>query len=158
MGEEGVDPELQALTDRIAAVRSAIAELKDERARIERTQEPADDAAETELAALRETVTQARARLADLKGRTTKPGAPAAKREAAARRTLYVIGGAVSLPSLVTLPAMLHAQWRHPEDAVDPMLYLVVSIPLLIGLGLVARGRFANYRADRDDLDGDFLA
>ena len=54
MGDEGADPEVRALTDRIAAVQAAIEEVKEERARIERTQTPAEDAAEAELAALRE--------------------------------------------------------------------------------------------------------
>ncbi len=157
MGEEGVDPELRALTDRISELRSAIDELKEERARTEGTQAPVEDAAEAELAALRETVTETRARLADLEGRTVKPGAAQANREASARRTLYVIGAAVSLPSLVTVPAMLREHVKHPEDPLDPMLYLVFSLPLLLGLALIARGRFASYRADRDDLDGDFL-
>ena len=157
MGDEGADPEVRALTDRIAAMQAAIEEVKEERARIERTQTPAEDAAEAELAALRETFTETRAHLAELQSQTAKPGAASANREAAARRTLYVIGAVVSLPSLVALPAMLRVRHLHPEESLDPMLYLVLSLPLLLGLALVARGRFASYRADRDDLDGDFL-
>jgi hypothetical protein len=158
MGEGSVEPELRALTERIAAVRSAIVEVKAERARIEGTQAPLDDGPETALAALRVRFTETRARFADLErhpGRRLSTSTES--REAAARRSLYVIGAMVALPGLVTVAGMLHVHGEHPEEPLDPMLVLVFSLPLLLGLALIARARFANYRADHDDLDGDFL-
>lgn len=158
MGEGSVDPELQALTDRIAEVRSAIAEVKAERARIESTQAPVDDDPEAALATLRVTFAETRARLAELE---RHPGrrlpTSAANREAAARRSLYVIGSLVALPGVVTVGAMLHVHGQHPEEPLEPTQILVFSLPLLLGLAFLARARFAKYRADRDDLDGDFL-
>lgn len=158
MAEGSVDPELRALTDEIAAVRSAIAEVKAERARIEGTQAPLDDGPEAALAALRVTFTETRARLAELE---RHPGrrlpTSTASREAAARRSLYVVGAMLALPGLVTIAVMLRVYGQHPEERLDPMVVLISSIPLLLGLAFVARARFAKYRADRDNLDGDFL-
>ena len=155
MAEESVDPELQALTERIATVRAAIEEEQAARTAIERTQAPGEDEPEQAVAALREEVTAARARLRELEGRPRRPGTSLkASREAAARRGMYIMGAVVAFPGVVTLGAML---WVSPDDALDNIGLLVFASPLLIGLGLTARARFANYDEKRDDLDGDFL-
>ena len=158
MAEDRVDPELEALTERIAAVRTAIDREKAARKTIEHTQAPLDDAPEQALSALRDEVTAARARLSALQqGTLVKRTPTTATREAAARRGMYIMGGVVAFPGIITLGAMLSMRASNPGEVLDPVVMLVFAAPLLIGLGLVARARFANYRADRDDLDGDFL-
>ncbi len=158
MAEDQVDPELQALTERIAAVRSALDEEKAARETIERTQAPGEDGPEQALAALRDEVTAARARLSALQQGTLVRQTPTkVTREAAARRGMYIMGGVVAFPGVITLGSMLSLRASNPGEVLDPVVMLVFAAPLLIGLGLVARARFANYHADRDDLDGDFL-
>ena len=158
MAEDRVDPELQALTERLAAVRTAIDEEKAARQAIERTQAPLDDGPEQALSALRDEVAAARARLSALQQGTLVKRTPTkATREAAVRRGMYIMGGAVAFPGVITLGAMLSVRASNPGEVLDPVVMLVFAAPLLIGLGLVARARFANYHADRDDLDGDFL-
>ena len=156
MAEDSVDPELQALTERIAAVRAAIDEEKAARQAIERRQEPGDDGPERALAALRDEVTAARARLSALQAGTAERGRPKASREATARRGMYIMGALFAFPGALTIGAMLSVRASNPGEALDPVM-LVFAAPLLIGLGFVARGRFANYDEKRDDLDGDFL-
>ena len=157
MGEDSVDPELQTLTERIAAVRAAIDEEMAAREAIARRQAPGDDGPEQALAALRDEVTAARARLSALQSGTAERGRPKVSREGAARRGMYFMGALFALPGAITVGAMLSVRASNPGEALDPIVMLVFAAPLLIGLGCIARGRFANYDAKRDDLDGDFL-
>jgi hypothetical protein len=153
MGEpSSVDPELEALAERIEATRAEIASVKAARARIEEC--IAADPTASALDALRAKVDGAQARLAEIE---RLPRATALSPEASARRGLYIAGAFVAIPGATTLGLAVRESLRHPEEKLDPTLLAILSIPLLLGLALLARARFANYRASSGDLDGDFL-
>lgn len=153
-----VDPELQDLTDRIAAVRASIAALKDERARTEQSQSPAPGP-DPAVAAMKEQVAAARARLVDA-GLEEAPDTKASSRllESSLRKVLYFAGAAIAVPGAVTLALFVQSSLvLYPGEKLDETLFVIVASPLLLGLALLGLGRFAKYRADESELDDDFV-
>ncbi|HVH43375.1 MAG TPA: hypothetical protein VM925_13565 [Labilithrix sp.] len=147
------DAEIAELIARIAEVRAAIADVKAHRERVERSVEPlpsSDPANDV----LREKIAAARRRLDELAGMQRKRSRSA---EMSIRNALTITGAGVALPGVVTLGLLLWETVKHPEEKTDPILFLVSAAPFVLGLALVLRARFAKYRADKHDLDGDFL-
>jgi hypothetical protein len=146
--------ELAALEARIAGLRAEIAELRAHRARIEKSPAPLE-AQDLANEAMRAKIAVARARLAEIEAMQPKPSPSL---EATLRRQLRISGVLIALPGAVTLVALVvRALTRPDEPQLDLWLWLVFAFPLVLGIALIVRARFANYDADERRLDGDFL-
>lgn len=141
----------RALEERIALVRKEVAEVRKERGARRGAKEL------VELEELVEKVRAAKECLRELSTQRARAGRRGPT-EASLRANLYWAGGLVSALGLVLLYGICAGGALTQGDVLDRIQFVGVSaIPLLLGIGLLARARFAKYRADKDDLDGDFL-
>jgi hypothetical protein len=146
--------ELAALEARIASLRAELAELRAQRAGIEKRPVPRE-AQDLANEALRAKIAVARARLAELEATQPKPSRSL---EATLRRQLMISGVLVALPGAITLGAIVVSWLTRPgEPQLDPWLWWVFALPLLLGIALIVRARSASYDADERRLDGDLL-
>ncbi len=151
--EHEPDEELAELAARVADARAAIADIQAHRARVERSAAPLPPSDPTNDA-LRAKIEAARARLAELSATPTRRSPSV---EASLRQSLAITGVVIAAPGLLTFGVLLWQKAAHPETEMPSLIALVVALPVVLGLALVARARFAKYRADSGNLDGDFL-
>jgi len=141
----------RALEERIALVRKEVAQVRKERGARREAKKL------VEIEELGERVRAAKERLRELSTQRTS-SARRGPTEGSLRANLYGAGGVVSALGLVLLYGMYAGGALAQGDLPDRIQFVgISSIPLLLGLGLLARARFAKYRPDKDDLDGDFL-
>lgn len=142
------DATIADLTRRIATVREAITAAEKSR---EQRRNDAGRAATTEL---RQKIRDAEQRLGSIQeGRKPRPSPTL---ESSLRSGLYWAGAGLAIPGAFPLFFMIRERYTHPEEALEPSMIAVLAIPCLLGVVMLLRARFAKFRKDRQDLDGDF--
>lgn len=136
----GADAEAIAeVTAKITEVRAAIAEIRATRERIERRiEEPPPDPA---IIALEAKVAAAKKELAAL---ASEPRSrPARSVQRSLRSGLTFAGILTALPGAACLIALFFHQRSTPEEAIDPILYLVLGAPFALGVLMIVHARLA---------------